>query len=171
MILCSDMKCTIHEDNQIVGEAYYCGNKLFELQLVSKHRECAAQVKVDLHQWHRRLGHRDPAAVQRLITEKLADGIEVSGDCSKLPDRNHCVKGKMAALPFPISTTRSKEVLDLTHSDVCGPTPTTTPSGMHYGLMLIDDYSRFTHIRLLKNKDKVTGVIWEFVDKMTTRFG
>ena len=140
-----DTKCTIHQDNQIVGEAYYCGNKLFELQLVSKRRDWAAQVMVDLHQWHQRLGHQDPAAVQRLITEKLADGIEVSGDCSKL-QTDHCVKGKMAALPFPISTTRSKEVLDLIHSDVCGPMPTTTPSGMHYGLTLIDDCFHFTHI-------------------------
>lgn len=33
------------------------------------------------HQWHRRLGHRDWAAIERLNKEQLASGVKVS-DCN-----------------------------------------------------------------------------------------
>lgn len=43
----------------------------------------------------------------------------------------------------------------LIHSDLCRPMQTVTSSGNKYFLILIDDYSCFTVIRLLKSKDKV----------------
>ncbi|KHJ44500.1 hypothetical protein D918_05165 [Trichuris suis] len=49
--------------------------------------------------------------------------------------------------------------------------PVTTPSGHRYVLTLIDDYSRYTEIRLLKSKDEVFDVIKNYVARMNTRFG
>uniref|UniRef100_A0A5S6Q1Z4 Integrase catalytic domain-containing protein n=1 Tax=Trichuris muris TaxID=70415 RepID=A0A5S6Q1Z4_TRIMR len=49
--------------------------------------------------------------------------------------------------------------------------PTVTPSGNRYMLTLIDDYSRFTVVRLVKSKDEVTSAIKEYVAKMKNRFG
>lgn len=59
----------------------------------------------------------------------------------------------------------------LIHSDLCGPMPTATPSGNRYFLTLIDDYSRFTVIRLLKSKAEVPGLIKEYIAEMSVRFG
>uniref|UniRef100_A0A5S6Q1M4 Integrase catalytic domain-containing protein n=1 Tax=Trichuris muris TaxID=70415 RepID=A0A5S6Q1M4_TRIMR len=49
--------------------------------------------------------------------------------------------------------------------------PTATPSGRRYMLTFIDDYSRFTFIRLLKTKDETVCVVKEYVAVMNTRFG
>ena len=38
---------------------------------------------------------------------------------------------------------RAKEVLELVHSDVCGPMSVPTIGGYEYFIMFMDDYSRF----------------------------
>lgn len=54
---------------------------------------------------------------------------------------------------------------------MCGPMPITTPSGNRYFFTLINDYSRFTVIRLLNLKAEIPGVIKEYITKMSVRFG
>ena len=46
--------------------------------------------------------------------------------------------------PFPHSEHKSKEPLDLVHSDVCGPMSVHSFSGYSYCVTFIDDYSRKT---------------------------
>ena len=55
-----------------------------------------------------------------------------------------CALGKNIKKPFPSSNNRSKETLDLIHSDVCGPMPVKSLGGSLYYLTFIDDYSRNT---------------------------
>jgi len=73
--------------------------------------------------------------------------------------------------PFPKkATSTSAEILDLVHSDVCGPMQTATPSGNRYFLTMIDDYSRYTKVYLLKNKSEVPAKITEYVKYVQTKF-
>ena len=46
-------------------------------------------------------------------------------------------------------------MLELIHSDVCGPMPSTYLSGYEYYVTFIDDYSRKTWIYFLKTKSEV----------------
>jgi hypothetical protein len=64
--------------------------------------------------------------------------------------------------PFPSSNNRSKEILDLIHSDVCGPMPVISLGGSLYYVIFIDDYSRKTWLYLLKSKDEVFSKFQEF---------
>lgn len=61
--------------------------------------------------------------------------------------------------------------MGLIHSDLRGPMQTKTPRENKYFLTLIDDYSRFPVVRLMKSKDEVTEVIKKYVAAMTSRFG
>ena len=63
---------------------------------------------------------------------------------------------------FPNSDNRAKGVLDIVHSDVCGPMLTTSLSGYVYYVSFIDDYSHKTWIYLLKEKNEVFGKFKEF---------
>ena len=45
--------------------------------------------------------------------------------------------------------------LEIVHSDLCGPLPSTSFSGFKYFLTFIDDYSRCTWVYFLKLKSKV----------------
>jgi hypothetical protein len=56
----------------------------------------------------------------------------------------------------------SKGILDLVHSDVCGPMPIPFSSGYLYYVTFIDDYSRRTCIFFMKTKDEVFSRLREF---------
>jgi hypothetical protein len=77
-----------------------------------------------------------------------------------------CALGKNIKKPFPRSNKRSKEVLDLIHSAVCGPMPVKSLEGSSYYVIFIDDYSRKTWSYLLKTKDKVLSKCQEFKEKI-----
>jgi len=54
-----------------------------------------------------------------------------------------CIQGKQARQPFPSDGgTRAAKVLEIVHSDVCGPMKTTSMGGARYFLTFIDDFSR-----------------------------
>ncbi len=56
---------------------------------------------------------------------------------------------------FKNEATRASKLLELVHSDVCGPMKTTSRGGARYFVTFIDDFSRKTHVYLLKAKGKV----------------
>jgi len=129
-----------------------------------------ASAAVYVHRWHRRLGHRDPKAIKHLVKEELATGIKITS-CSDDTVCEHCIKGKLAEMKFTESKQREKEPMRLVHSDLCGPMQTTTLSSNRYFLTLIDDYSRFSVVRLLKSKSEASCAIKEYMATMAVRFG
>ena len=64
--------------------------------------------------------------------------------------------------PFSKRDPKTKGILELVHSDVCGPMPSTYLSGYVYYVTFIDDYSRKTWVYFLKSKDEVFGKLKEF---------
>ncbi|KMQ91961.1 hypothetical protein RF55_8111 [Lasius niger] len=113
-----------------------------------------AKISCSLYRWHRRFGHRDSAAIRKLVRRKLVTGLELRSD----DDHNEvkcCIRGKLAAKSFPCSQSTTEKPLELIHSDLCGPLPVTSAGGNRYILTFIDDYSRYTVVKLLKKKDEV----------------
>ena len=60
----------------------------------------------------------------------------------------------MTRFPFG-SRTKSSRVLEIIHTNVCGPITPETYQGYKYFVTFIDDYSNFTVVYLLKSKCKV----------------
>jgi Integrase core domain. len=115
------------------------------------------------HTWHRKFGHRDPEIIKDLENKDLASGIKIK-DCGIRKQCDCCIKGKMTRKPFPKqSYSSTNAILDLIHTDVCGPIQITTPANKRYILTLIDDYSRYTKICLMQYKSEVAGLIKEFI--------
>jgi hypothetical protein len=52
--------------------------------------------------------------------------------------------------------------LELVHGDLCGPISPATPAGNRYFLLLVDDYSRFMWVKLLRTKDEAVDAIRQF---------
>lgn len=61
----------------------------------------------------------------------------------------------MYALPFPKKSNRSAEVLQIVHSDVCGPVCTESLGVCKYYGTVIDDCTRWYEVWFLKNKSDV----------------
>ena len=55
-----------------------------------------------------------------------------------------CALGKYTKTVFPSSDSRVAGVLDLIHTDVCGPMSTASLCGYEYYVTCIDDFSRKT---------------------------
>ena len=71
-----------------------------------------------------------------------------------LPVCESCLKGKMTKRPFAAKGNRSKEVLELVHSDLCGPMNIQARGGFEYFITFIDDYSRYRYIYLMSRKSE-----------------
>jgi hypothetical protein len=121
-----------------------------------------------IHVWHNRLGHRDPKAIQLL--EQRLESFQIK-KCQTRQICECCIQAKLTKKPLPKeSETRTNAVLDIIHTDVCGPMQTVTPGGSKYFLTLIDDYSRYSVLYLLKNKSEVTVKVKEYVKFVQTKF-
>ena len=79
--------------------------------------------------------------------------------------------GKNIKKPFLKSKHRSKDPLDLVHSDVCGPMSIQSFSGYSYCVTFIDDYSKKTWIYFLKAKSEVFERFREFKTLVENQIG
>ena len=75
--------------------------------------------------------------------------IDHEGTCKR------CARGKNIKNPFLKSEIKTKGTMEVIHSDVCGPMPSTYLSGYEYYVTFIDEYSRKTWIYFLKTKNEV----------------
>lgn len=83
----------------------------------------------------------------------MVDGMQISK-----VNNNHCdvcVMGKQTRRPFKTSETRSTKVLELIHSDVCGPMQEASFADALYFVTFIDDYSGKTFAYTMKRKSEV----------------
>ncbi|KAJ9552680.1 hypothetical protein OSB04_016725 [Centaurea solstitialis] len=72
-------------------------------------------------------------------------------------------RGKQNRVSFKShSPSRKENVLDLVHSDVCGPMKTRTLGGCSYFVTFINDHSRKVWVYTLKSKDQVFDVFKQF---------
>ncbi|GMG18162.1 unnamed protein product [Phytophthora fragariaefolia] len=72
---------------------------------------------------------------------------------------------------MPKSPNRAKKLLEVIHSDVCGPMETPTFSGKRYFVTFIDEYSHFCVVYLLRYKSEVAAKFAEFVAFAETQTG
>jgi Integrase core domain len=72
-----------------------------------------------------------------------------------------CAKSKQTSMRKYIAN-RMTDVLELIHTDICGPFPTTTKNGHIYFISFIDDYSRYGYIYLIKENAQVLDTFKSF---------
>lgn len=118
--------------------------------------------------WHRRLGHLNRKGMLQLA--KVSRGM--SGDIVSKDPCEFCVMGKHSRLPFKVSGKRSQGILDLVHTDLCGPMEVPSIGGSRYFLIFVDDCSRYTFVYFLREKSEVKDRFQEYkslVEKQTGR--
>ena len=73
-----------------------------------------------------------------------------------------CISGKMARKPFPHVGERTKYLLGLIHTDVCGLFRTMSREGARYFITFTDYFRRYCYVYLLKHKYEVFGTFKAF---------
>jgi hypothetical protein len=146
---------------ETLNEAIIIGNEENGLYKLKGHSEAAMTHAIEnsCELWHRRLAHINYKALPYIC--KAVTGLpELKGDHKGIC--NGCAQGKNIKNPFPKRDNKTEGVLELIHSDVCGPMPSSSISGYVYYVSFIDDYSRKTWIYFLKTKDEVFSKFKEF---------
>ena len=90
----------------------------------------------ELNKWHIRYGHLNEKNLKLLLNQNLVKGMSVKSD-DKLSTCKTCIMGKQTAKTFPkVSDSKSENLLDLVHSDVCGPMRTKSLGGASSHLLM-----------------------------------
>ena len=97
--------------------------------------------------WHKRLGHISKERLQRLVKNEILPNLYFTDlglcvDCINRKQTKHNKKG----------VTRSTQLLEIIHTDICGPFDTPSFGGENYFITFIDDFSRYGYIYLLNEK-------------------
>ena len=116
--------------------------------------------------WHRRLGHASLRKISQLSKLNLVRGLpRLKYSSEALCEA--CQKGKFTKKPFKaknvVSTTRPLELL---HIDLFGPVKTESIGGKKYGLVIVDDYSRWTWVKFLRHKDETHTMFTNFITQV-----
>lgn len=111
----------------------------------------------DPYLWHQRMAHLNFEDLNKLSE---STGVKVENKDKVVCIS--CMEGKQTRNPFPSEGSRAKGLLELIHSDVCGPIEVKSLGGACYFVTFIDDFSRKVFVYLMKNKSDVFDIFKEF---------
>ncbi|KAK1668425.1 hypothetical protein QYE76_056584 [Lolium multiflorum] len=90
------------------------------------------------------------------------DGLLESLDFESLDRCEACLMGKMTKTPFSGMMERATDLLEIIHTDVCGPMSVASRGGYRYVLTFTDDLSRYGYIYFMKHKSETFEKFKEF---------
>lgn len=127
-----------------------------------KYNSAYATERNNIMLWHERLGHCNVNIIKKMVREKLVE------NCGPLQGKEMpcepCILAKATRSTHPkLKSIRSKEILELIHSDVWGPAPVASRNGQRYILTFIDDYSRRAFCYPMRTKDEVFFKLKQFI--------
>ncbi|GKD60455.1 retrovirus-related pol polyprotein from transposon TNT 1-94 [Tanacetum coccineum] len=142
----------ITKDGKVIGRGIRKkGLYVMKLRNKPKDQICLATIDENSTLWHRRLGHSNMCLIQSLAYKELVRNLpklkfdQHFCDACKIEKQAHAShKAKNI-----VSTTR---FLELLYMDLFGPSAVRSYGGNRYTLVIVDDYSRYTWTRFLKDK-------------------
>lgn len=152
-------------------------DKLYELNFYSPKGMCesflfSGEINKANELWHRRFGHLGERNLTSLISGGIVDGMKSKHGKKQQVICEPCVAAKQTRNPFALRLERrTSRVLELVHSDVCGPVTPASWNGARYFVSFIDDWSRFTVVYLIESKDEVAGCFKDYEAQATAKFG
>ncbi|GKC80244.1 retrovirus-related pol polyprotein from transposon TNT 1-94, partial [Tanacetum coccineum] len=167
----SEYDSEITKDGKVIGRGIR-KKGLYVMKLGNKPKDqiCLATIDENSTLWHRRLGHANMRLIQSLASKELVRNLP------KLKFDQHfcdaCKMGKQAHASHKakniVSTTRCLELL---HMDLFGPSAVRSYGGNRYTLVIVDDYSRYTWTRFLKDKTEAFDQFEIFSRKIQNQLG
>ncbi|GKB41481.1 retrovirus-related pol polyprotein from transposon TNT 1-94 [Tanacetum coccineum] len=167
----SEHDSEIIKDGKVIGRGIR-KKGLYVMKLGNKPKDqiCLATIDENSTLWHRRLGHANMCLIQSLASKELVRNLP------KLKFDQHfcdaCKMGKQAHASHKakniVLTTRCLELL---HMDLFGPSAVRSYGGNRYTLVIVDDYSRYTWTRFLKDKTEAFDQFEIFSRKIQNQLG
>lgn len=163
------MGCHIKNQNGFVVGTAKNENGMFKLETMPTHNNfnVIAHNNISSILWHRRLGHICAEKLNRLSNTLK---VKINSNTTNNPCEV-CVKGKLARLPFKESFTKSTSLLELIHTDLCGPMKISSIKSSRYILTFVDDFSKRITVYCIENKSVVFETFKAFKARAETQIG
>ncbi|XP_022891620.1 uncharacterized protein LOC111406424 [Olea europaea var. sylvestris] len=152
-------RCTVYDSSGgVVLEGVRTSDNCYGV-LPNSNYMCRS-AKIDVSElWHKRLGHLNYKSLEQLAKKELIDGLP-----KIVPSENvvcgPCQLGKQLKGSHKKTTKiLTKRPLELVHMDLMGPSRTESLGGKRYILIVVDDFSRFIWIELLREKSDACDLI------------
>ncbi|KAJ9541506.1 hypothetical protein OSB04_028012 [Centaurea solstitialis] len=117
--------------------------------------------------WHCRLGHINKKRVELL----LKGGFLGTFDYKPFDNCESCLSGKMTKQPFNKENERATDLLEIIHTDVCGPFSHVAIGGYRYFITFTDDFSRYGYVYLMRYKSESFERFREFQNEVQNQLG
>jgi len=114
--------------------------------------------------WHFHLGHISTSKINLLSNFDSSVTATSNFICQIYP------LAKQKRLPFLLSKNKSSRAFQLVHIDICGPFSVSSYSGYRFFLTIVDDYTRFTWLFLMKSKSETRAILTNFLAYVHTHF-
>ena len=146
VVLESD-KLILSKNGMFVGKGYSCDG-MFKLSIINNKMPSSAYiVELSLSLWHDRLAHISFRSLKFMAKHGL-----INYDQDSMQTCEVCIQAKMTKKPFP-KVERTTCLLELVHTDICELNGMLTRGGNKYFITFIDDFTKFTCVYLMRNKD------------------
>ena len=127
--------CKIYFGNEMISMGYVI-HGLYYVDNITNNIEAQSQVNAMLientsnskHLWYLRFCHIAEDRIMKLERMGILSDLESTSDLTC----EACLQGKMTRSPFVGQMRRANEVLEIIHSDVCGPFKEMARGGFYY---------------------------------------
>lgn len=148
----NDSASILNLDGTPIIRAKKNGNLYYVREENTKEAAMVTSTPSNLLLWHMRYGHLNENDLKKLERMDMVKGLHFKNK-DEMPFCDICAKCKQTVLPF--KTNKNKKpvnMLDLVHSDVCGPIQTTSNGGSRYFITFTDEHSNRVEVYFLKSK-------------------
>ncbi|GAU33426.1 hypothetical protein TSUD_380620 [Trifolium subterraneum] len=138
-------------------------NRTFKTQVKTIEVECLATSTEDKDSdlWHIRYGHLNFKSLSMLNSKNMVLGL--SSVIAPVDTCTTCLLGKHPRSSFKSNLPmRSSEVLNVVHSDICGPIDVLSTGGNKYFITFVNEYSRMIWLYHIKAKSEAFEVFKRF---------
>ncbi|KAL0303390.1 UNVERIFIED_CONTAM: Retrovirus-related Pol polyprotein from transposon TNT 1-94 [Sesamum radiatum] len=128
----------------------------------------SSHIMIDLKDIYFVPSHISEDRIRRLVDSK---SLEID-DLVHLPTCESCLKGKMTKKPFVGQSAIANGLLNLVHTDVCGPLSISAIGGFSYFITFTDEHSRYGYVYLMMYKSEAFGRFKQYrleVENQTNR--
>ncbi len=163
--------CKIQNKNaKVIGQIPVSQNGLYKVEC--NHVGLVIPEDNGILALHHRLVHIPADAIHALVHYNVVTGLHLLDDkrpifcesCEYAKVTHKCISKEQTTLP-------AKAFGDKIHSDLWGPSPTSTIGGHKYYVSFTDDFSRYTTLELLKSKDQTLQAYKAFAAWAKTQHG
>ncbi|KAJ9565087.1 hypothetical protein OSB04_001053 [Centaurea solstitialis] len=164
-----DGRFKLYKDSITIGSGilvdglykFLISHSIFENHLTMHHKVGTINKENSSFVWHKKLGHIPQEKLRRLVKEGVLSNLDFTDykscvDCIKGKTTKHTKKGAK----------RSSQLLEIIHTDICGPFDVPTFGGENYFITFIDDYSRYCYLYLLHNKSQSVNAVEAFITEV-----